>query len=423
MIGVATVRPEEQPLAQPALIEPDGGASMCFLSDFPTFDPADAPALGQAPRVLVCEDEGLTALRLQRVLKTLGYEVVGEARDGEEAVSQAGRLRPDAILMDVNMPKLDGIQALERIMRECPTTVLMLTAYSEQELVQRALAAGASGYLVKPVVNEQLRPAISIAMARFQQLRQEHNVVASLAEQLASHVPVSDALGAVGAFQIASRFEPASEVARIGGDFFDFIELDNDLLGVVIGDVCGKGLVTATYTTMARHMLRAYCVEDPSPKRVLDRLNRALHSQMSDECPFISMVYGVLDPRDASFTYAGAGHPPPVLWQPEGPESDRSHACRPLVSNGGVIGMFPEREYTEERVNLPPGSLLVMFTDGVTEAHAGKEMLESAGVQQVVEAHAQEPVQAIADAILAKARQFAGGFLRDDVAILVIRNG
>ena len=85
--------------------------------------------------------------------------------------------------------------------------------------------------------------------------------------------------------------------------------------------------------------------------------------------------------------------------------------------------MFPEREYTEERVNLPPGSLLVMFTDGVTEARAGKEMLESAGVRQVVEAHVREPVQAIADAILAKARQFAGGFLRDDVAILVIRNG
>src|SRR5207247_5486244 len=140
---------------------------------------------------------------------------------------------------DVNMPKRDGIQALERIMQECPTTVLMLTAYSEQELVQRALAAGASGYLVKPVVNEQLRPAISIAMARFAELQQERDVVTSLAAQFASQVP------AVPGFQVASRFEPASELARVGGDFFDFISLDDHRTGVVIGDVCGKGIATA----------------------------------------------------------------------------------------------------------------------------------------------------------------------------------
>jgi AmiR/NasT family two-component response regulator len=383
---------------------------ICFLSDLPSFD-ALPSAPSDSARVLVCEDEGLTALRLKRVLGMLGYAVAGEARDGEEAVREARRLRPDVILMDVNMPKLDGIQALERIMQECPTTVLMLTAYSEQELVQRALAAGASGYLVKPVVNEQLRPAISIAMARFAELRQERDVATSLAEQFASQAP------AVPGFQVASRFEPASELARVGGDFFDFVSLDDHRTGVVIGDVCGKGIATATYTAMARHMLRAYCVEDPSPERVLTRLNRALYQQMSEECPFISLLYGVLDRRDSSFTYCSAGHPAPLLWEPE------QQACRSLGLNRGVVGMFLERDYARERVTLSPGALLVMFTDGVSEAHTGREMLESTGVRLVVEEHATEPVQAIADAILFRAREFAGGFLRDDVAILVIRNG
>jgi response regulator NasT len=417
MINAVTVKPEKLSLVHLPVTDIESGGAMCFLADFPSFDRTPAPASEPAPRVLVCEDEGLTALRLQRVLKTLGYDVVGEARDGEEAVRQAVRLRPDVILMDVNMPKMDGIQALERIMSQCPTTVLMLTAYSEQELVQRAQTAGASGYLVKPVVNEQLRPAISIGMARFEQLKQEHNVVTSLAEQFASHAP------SVPGFQVASRFEPASEVARIGGDFFDFIHLDDSRTGVVIGDVCGKGVVTATYTTMARHMLRAYCLEDPEPLRVLALLNRALYTQMSDECPFISLVYGILDRQDASFTYAGAGHPAPLLWEPGQPAAARAPTCRQLRSNGGIVGMFPEREYAQERVTLSPGALLVLFTDGVTEAHVGADMLESAGVQQVVEAYALEPVESVANAILSRAREFAGGFLRDDVAILVIRNG
>src|SRR5262245_55663631 len=134
--------------------------------------PDGAPA-GPAARVLICEDEGVTALRLQRVLTALGYHVVGEARDGEAAVRLAQALRPDVILMDVNMPGLDGIEATVRIMQECPTAVVMLTAYSEPAILERALAAGASGYLVKPMVDDQLRPAITVARARFAELRQE----------------------------------------------------------------------------------------------------------------------------------------------------------------------------------------------------------------------------------------------------------
>jgi response regulator NasT len=128
---------------------------MAFLAEIPIFvSELPGPRAGSA-RVLVCEDEGLTALRLRKVLMGLGYEVVGQARDGEEAVYLAERLRPDIILMDVHMPELDGIEAMRRIMRECPTTVVMLTAYSDRDLVQRALSAGASGYLVKPVAGSR----------------------------------------------------------------------------------------------------------------------------------------------------------------------------------------------------------------------------------------------------------------------------
>jgi response regulator NasT len=136
------------------------------------------------PGVLVCEDEGLTALRLKKALANLGYEVVGEAKNGEDAVVLAEQLRPDAILMDIRMPKLDGIAATERIMRARPTAIVMITAYSERELVDAALSAGASGYLVKPVSDEQIEPALRVALNRFSELCDLQDEVADLKEAL-----------------------------------------------------------------------------------------------------------------------------------------------------------------------------------------------------------------------------------------------
>lgn len=383
---------------------------MCFLADVPIYTDAFAALPVGAARVLVCEDEGLTALRLQRMLTLHGYEVVGEAADGEQAVHLAARLRPDIVLMDVNMPKLDGIQATQRLMRERPTAVIMLTAYSEPELVQRALEAGASGYLVKPVAEEQLHSAIAVARARFAELRQEREVAYSLARSLIGETPE------IPGFQVACRYEPACEPARVGGDFFDFFDLDDQRVGIVIGDVCGKGLAAAGHTARARHMLRAYSLEDPAPARVLSRLNRALCQQTDVDSLFVTVVYGVLNRQTLTFTYSSAGHPPPLLYDPE------EQRCRELPSTGGIVGAVPGMQYTEESAAVPPGAVLALFTDGVTEAHVSAELLGSAAVGAVVQEHQAASAAAIADAILGRARQFAGGYLRDDVAIVVLKS-
>lgn len=153
-----------------------------------------APAEKKA-RVLVCEDEGLIALRLQKSLAKLGYQVVGEARDGEEAVAQAARLQPDAILMDIRMPKLDGIAATELIMAQRPTAIVMITAYSERELVDAALRAGASGYLVKPVSDEQIQPALEVALGRFGELNDLRGELADMKEALEARKVVERAKG------------------------------------------------------------------------------------------------------------------------------------------------------------------------------------------------------------------------------------
>ena len=146
-------------------------------------------------RVLICEDEGLTALRLQASLTKMGYEVVGEARDGEEAVAAAARLKPDAILMDIRMPKQDGIAATQQIMQERPTAIVMITAYNERELVDAALKAGASGYLVKPVSDEQIEPALKVALSRFGELSDLRGELTDLKQALEARKLVERAKG------------------------------------------------------------------------------------------------------------------------------------------------------------------------------------------------------------------------------------
>jgi AmiR/NasT family two-component response regulator len=146
-------------------------------------------------RVLICEDEGLTALRLKKALVSLGYEVAGEAKNGEEAVALAAQLKPDAILMDIRMPKLDGIAATEQIMSARPTAIVMITAYSERELVDAAVRAGASGYLVKPVSDEQIEPALAVALNRFAELRDLNGELSDLKEALEARKVVERAKG------------------------------------------------------------------------------------------------------------------------------------------------------------------------------------------------------------------------------------
>ena len=166
-------------------------------------------------RALVCDDEGLTALRLQKALVAMGHEVVGEARDGEEAVSLTLRLRPDFVLMDVRMSKLDGIRATERIMTEAPTAVIMVTAYSDQELVQQALDAGASGYLVKPVVDAQIGAAISVSMSRFAQFRELDAEVQDLKERLEARKLIERAKGILVARRKFSEDEAYKQMQRV----------------------------------------------------------------------------------------------------------------------------------------------------------------------------------------------------------------
>jgi two-component system, response regulator PdtaR len=146
-------------------------------------------------RVLVAEDETIIRLDLRDLLERSGFEVCAEARDGEEAVALARSEQPDVAIMDVKMPKLDGIEAARRILDERPIPIVMLTAYGQEELVSRAVEAGVFGYLVKPFREQDLLPAIRAARARHEELVALREEAESLADALAARKSIERAKG------------------------------------------------------------------------------------------------------------------------------------------------------------------------------------------------------------------------------------
>ena len=144
---------------------------------------------------MIAEDEALIRLDLKEMLQEDGYEVVGEAADGEAVVRLAAEHRPDLVILDVKMPVLDGISAAERISAERIAPVVILTAFSQRELVQRATEAGAMAYLVKPFTKSDLAPAIEMAVSRYTELRALEAEVANLQDRLETRKVVDRAKG------------------------------------------------------------------------------------------------------------------------------------------------------------------------------------------------------------------------------------
>jgi response regulator NasT len=146
-------------------------------------------------RVVVAEDEALIRLDLVEMLTEAGYEVVGQAGDGEAAILITEKEKPDLVVMDVKMPKLDGISAAERIANQRIAPVVILTAFSQRDLVERARDAGAMAYLTKPFTIEDLMPAIELAVSRFQEIKQLDAEVADLQDQLKARKLIEKAKG------------------------------------------------------------------------------------------------------------------------------------------------------------------------------------------------------------------------------------
>jgi AmiR/NasT family two-component response regulator len=166
-------------------------------------------------RVIIADDESVIRADLREMLTTLGYLVVGEVGDGQSALNLARELKPDIVIMDIKMPQMDGIEAAKVLTQEKLAPVLLLTAYSQRDLVDRAKEAGVVGYLIKPFREQEIGPAIDIALTRFQEFRELEKQVGDLTETLETRKIVDRAKGVLMDTQHLTEAEAFRKIQKM----------------------------------------------------------------------------------------------------------------------------------------------------------------------------------------------------------------
>jgi serine phosphatase RsbU (regulator of sigma subunit)/anti-sigma regulatory factor (Ser/Thr protein kinase) len=215
--------------------------------------------------------------------------------------------------------------------------------------------------------------------------------------------------------EAAAEFRPAGERHVVGGDFYDVFQGDDGSWAVVVGDVCGKGASAAAVTGLARYTLRAAAVREPRPSRVLRLLNDAILRQRAPN-EFCSVAFARLEtngPGSARATLSNGGHPLPLVLRAAG-------AVEPIGSYGTLLGVVEDPQLSDATVELHPGDALVLYTDGLTDAHAPERIVTQAELESVLAASAGRPApeiaREVARAVLGNGREQP----RDDVALLVL---
>lgn len=213
--------------------------------------------------------------------------------------------------------------------------------------------------------------------------------------------------------EIATDYHAALVEASVGGDFYDLFPVGPNLMGIVIGDVSGKGLDAALQTQAVKHTLRAYALESRSPARVLNRTNEAM-CQILPADVFITLFYALLDTESHRIVWANAGHDAPLHCR-----ADASIST--LDSSGRALGLMGGATYGEFETLLRHGDVLLLYTDGLSEARRDGVFLETNGVAEMLLRHRTLSAREVVSSIYSEIREYTSGHLHDDIALLALK--
>ncbi|MBE0429006.1 MAG: SpoIIE family protein phosphatase [Thermoleophilia bacterium] len=248
----------------------------------------------------------------------------------------------------------------------------------------------------------------SVALVSAENFEREHYVAESLQSALLPPVPRREDM------EIGILYRSAGPYGKVGGDFYDFLELGGSRIAVAVGDVCGKGIEAATYTAMIKYMLRAYLGEGYFPGDCLTRLNVNIASQLSAE-RFITACLAIIDTSSRVMIYSSAGHPPPVICRP-------GHASIVKTRSAVPLGVLPDQQYLSSQLPLDDVCQVILYSDGLIEARPeGGEPFGEARLAQEVTDTCKRPAQHVADDLAAAAVSYSESRLKDDIALLVVR--
>ena len=242
-----------------------------------------------------------------------------------------------------------------------------------------------------------------------ERLSRELEIAAEIQESL---LPTQ--LPQMGGLAIAGASIPASEV---GGDFYDFITVDDRNLTLVIGDVAGKGIPAAMLTSVTRTMLRVEAMRGDPPHTIIDQANNILHQDLSRIDSFATVFVATIDTYDGTLTYASAGHTPGILWRADTRTTEQLPATSP------PIGISGYQSHVVDPIRLNPGDTLVLYTDGITEAQAPNNYLFGINrLTYIIESWANESPEALQQAIQAEIANFRRNAMgQDDATLLIVK--
>ena len=329
----------------------------------------------QSAKILVVDDEpdlqALIRQKFRHKIKANEYEFhfAGNGAEALEKLNNDGSI--DLILTDINMPVMDGLTLLSKIneLNKKELRSVIVSAYGDMENIRTAMNRGAYDFVTKPIDLKDLEITIEKSLREIEQYKialLAHDKLVTLKQELdiakiiqTSILPKSfPAFPDRREFDIYAKMIPAKEV---GGDLYDFFMIDKYRLGVIIGDVSGKGIAAAMLMAVCKTLLKATAFKGMPADDVLAEVNNVL----ADESPanmFVTVFYGVLDTRNGAFEYSNGGHNSPYLIS-------TGESKKQIDDVGGLlIGALKESAYESNIIMLKPGDTLFFYTDGVNEA-------------------------------------------------------
>jgi len=371
--------------------------------------------------ILIVDDTPANLRLLAQMLAERGYQV-RPVPDGELALAAIRAEPPDLILLDIRMPEMDGYEVCRRLKADSQTRdipVIFISALDETQGKVKAFTMGGVDYITKPFQIEEVlaRVQTHLALRRLQKQIQDANrrMVRELAlagEVQASFLPRE--LPDIPGWQLSVKLIPAGETS---GDFCDVNLLPNGQLGILVADVVDKGVAAALYMALSWTLIRTYALEYPTqPELVLSSVNRRILKDTRAN-QFVTAFYGILDPAAGRLVYCNAGHCPPYLIS-----AGNDRECQKLVRTGMPLGIFEDKTWAQGTAQVAPGDVLVLYTDGITEARDGQgTCLGADRLLETVRAHLDLTAQTIQDAILSDIYGFVGDTPQsDDIALGII---
>ena len=377
--------------------------------------------------LLVVDDNEINRDVLSRRLERQGHRVA-VAENGVQALRMMEAQRFDLVLLDILMPEMNGYQVLEQLKahdRWHEVPVIMISALDELESVVRCIELGAEDYLPKPFNPVLLRARIGACLekkrlreaqasqqrAEEERLKRELEMAAIVQRRLLPERPPE-----IAGLELAGA---CFSVREVGGDYYDFLELDDCHLGLVVADVAGKGMPAALVASTVQASLRSQACQNLGHlPELIASLNDALHS-WTESNKFVTLFYAQFDVEQRRLSYVNAGHNPPLLLR----SGAAAEVMNRLDTGGLPLGIFQEVTYTEQTLQMQSGDVLVAYTDGVIEAlNPENEEFDEARLQAVIKAGTHLSANELMEKIVASVREWCRGVPQtDDLTILVMK--